>query len=84
MIDFCCFQKKLAIIISDENPSYNDYYSDLLGNLYWGGFRVVMFPKQDVMNNIDKVIVVIRASLDLPGNRKTSPERTSGEAGGGK
>jgi hypothetical protein len=53
------------------------------GNLYLDGFRVVKFPKQDVMNNIDKVIAVFRASLDLPGNRKTSPEGTSGEAGGG-
>lgn len=56
VIDFCCFQKKLAIIISDENPSYNDYYSDLFGNLYRGGFRVVMFPKQDVMNNSVRLI----------------------------
>lgn len=63
--DFCCVQKRLVIEVDGgQHVDQADYDADRTSFLEGLGYRVLRFWNNDVEQNIDGVIEVIRQALE--------------------
>lgn len=66
ILDFYCHEKQLAIEIDGDihksRKDYDDYRDEYLKSI---GITTLRFTNEDVLNNIDDVLSVIKKSLSL-------------------
>ncbi|WP_292685479.1 endonuclease domain-containing protein [Novosphingobium sp.] len=82
VVDFACRSARLAIELDGGQHSGNSDDDARTRQIEARGYRVIRFWNNDVLQNTDGVLIVIRQELDLARNRTEGPRGGWGPAGG--